>query len=196
MGVSATNLGSMQPAALYPVMTLAGQYLVDRETYGVQCWRIGRELMPERMTTPNGEVYSSMTDACLNSDDLEVTMQFLPELRKQSPGHTWSTSIFAKCLAKRKKQGRHMELYDQLSSERRLLGGQQNMYRPMRLGLADGSPRKSWKAASVRRPLGGLPLGRSVVGRAPVKSAAVYSESAVVMLRLWRGWAEPAQRES
>ncbi len=59
-----------------------------------------------------------------------------------------------------------MELYDQqLGSERCLLGGQQNMCRPMRLGYAAvESPRKSWEAASV-------------------KSAAVYSESAVVMLR-------------
>lgn len=79
------------------------------------------------------------------------------------------------CFAQRQGLRRDRELYDQLSSsERRRLAGQQNVYRPMRLGFPVGSPRKSWEAAaSVRRPLGGLPLGCSVAERVPVMPAAV-----------------------
>jgi pentatricopeptide repeat protein len=85
-----------------------------------QAWRVWRELMHERKTSPNEEVYSCMIDACANNDDLDGAMKLFVEMRKQAPQSAKGGAVFSslvKGFAQRKEIHRAMELYDQLSGD-------------------------------------------------------------------------------
>merc|ERR1719359_2024259 len=50
-----------------------------------QAWKVWRELMHERKTHPNEEVYCAMVDACWQNDDLDAATKLFLEMRKQIP---------------------------------------------------------------------------------------------------------------
>merc|ERR1719197_971360 len=59
-----------------------------------QAWKVWRELMHERKTSPNEEVYCAMIDACVHSDDLEAATRLFIELKKEIPNFSRGTFVF------------------------------------------------------------------------------------------------------
>jgi len=83
-----------------------------------QAWKVWRELMHERKTHPNEEVYCAMIDACVHSDDLDAASKLFVEMRKQIPNSSKGTMIFSslvKGFTQRKEMDRAMELYEKVS---------------------------------------------------------------------------------
>jgi pentatricopeptide repeat protein len=83
-----------------------------------QAWKVWRELMHDRRTHPNEEVYGAMIDACMSSDDLDAASKLFVEMKKQLPTSSRLSFQFAglvKAFTQRKQMDRAMEFYEQVS---------------------------------------------------------------------------------
>merc|ERR1719487_1898116 len=79
-----------------------------------QAWKVWRELMHDRRTHPNEEVYGAMIDACMSSDDLDAASKLFVEMKKQLPNSSRLSFLFSglvKGFTQRKEMDRAMEFY-------------------------------------------------------------------------------------
>jgi len=80
-----------------------------------QAWVLWRELIDERATTPNEEVFISMIDACVANGDLDGVSKICRSMSQQLADFSKSSatfSAFVKSCVQRKQTHRAVEFYD------------------------------------------------------------------------------------